>query len=592
VKRIPFALLSLSALLLGSTARAEEGRFDAQVFRPSAAPRDLVMVPKTEVIGSMSPVIGMYYDVSLDPLALVNKDTGQTLHAVAARMNLTAMAGIGFFDWFDVTMAMPFVIWQSSDNLRSVGTEGPITTPALGDMRLSTKVALPYLNRKEEVKSGFGMALQGNINLPTGNQNAFASDGALSGGGGVIIDYRFGFGLLLATNLGVWVRPEHQFAGVKIGDMAQFGVAGEMYVVQRWGLSVIGEVYGYPSLTSFPDSPKQTPAEVLLGIRWQTKQGITITFGGSFGAACGFGAPAIRFFNSITWQPKNSAEQEEINRLMEREEDDNDHDGMIGKIDKCPDKPGLPANFGCPDVDTDEDGIMDREDECRELPAGPHGKRGCPLAYVKGDEIIILDQVHFATDKDIILDESIPVLEEVARVLSQHADIREVKIEGHTDVRASDAYNMNLSQRRVDSVKQALVQRGVDATRLIPIGFGHTQPLFDDKNCRGADEELTPECRAMTSKNRRVVFKITRFGAPPPKPIVGGSDAAVLPSGQTTLPSQGALPKGGTLPRGGTLPGQGVLQEGSAIESSPVLPNNSGTQNGGALPKGGVLPRK
>jgi hypothetical protein len=191
------------------------------------------------------------------------------------------------------------------------------------------------------------MAVAGNVNLPTGNENAFTSDGVLTGGVTLITDYRFNFGLILATNLGLWLRPDTQFAGVRIGNMAQLGVAGEMYVVQRWGLSVIGEVYGYPSLTSFPDSPKQVPAEALLGLRWQTKQGITITFGGSFGAACGFGSPAIRFFNGITFQPKSSREQEEINRLLMGDSYDLDHDGITGDADKCPDKPGSPERFGC-----------------------------------------------------------------------------------------------------------------------------------------------------------------------------------------------------------------------------------------------------
>ena len=73
-----------------------------------------------------------------------------------------------------------------------------------------------------------------------------------------------GRGLILAANGGIWFRPDRQLAGIRIGNMASFGVSAEAYVVQRWGLSVIGEVYGYPSLTSFPDKPKDIPAEVLL----------------------------------------------------------------------------------------------------------------------------------------------------------------------------------------------------------------------------------------------------------------------------------------------------------------------------------------
>ncbi|MFO0758717.1 MAG: OmpA family protein [Byssovorax sp.] len=598
------SLAALSALVVtlgGASARAEEGRFDAQTFRPSAAPRDLVMVQKSEVIGHLSPTIGLFTDFSFDPLVLVDKSTNQRIDAVVSRLQLTGMAGIGFFNWVDLTLSMPFVAWQSGGNLRAIGTEGSVQPSAAGDLRLQTKLALPFFNRKDEIKKGFGMAVTGNVNLPTGSVKAFAGDGVVTGGGSIIADYRFGIGLLLAANAGLWLRPDRQLAGIRIGNMASFGVSAEAYVVQRWGLSVIGEVYGYPSLTSFPDKPKDVPAEVLLGVRWMSKHGITITVGGSFGAACGFGSPALRLFNSITWQPKTSREQEEINRLLQQDQDDPDHDGLIGDTDHCPNAPGRPENYGCPEQDTDQDGVMDRDDECPDLAAGPRGKKGCPTAYIKGDEIAISDQVHFALDKDVILDDSKPILEDVAELLITHPELREVKIEGHTDVRASDAYNMNLSQRRVNSVMKYLVEeRGIDPSRLQATGLGHSQPVYDDTGCLGPDEGLSQTCLFMTSKNRRVVFRIMRRGAPPPRPLSGGdSNAAtlptkdgVLPTNAPTLPSQSNLPgkNDSVLGTKKVLPGS----EQHSLPDQQVLPTQKGTlPNGGnkVLPKSGT-PKK
>lgn len=607
MRRISALFLSLSAFLAGASAHAEEGRFDAQVFRPSAAPRDLVMVRKSEVIGNLSPVVGLYTDLGFDPLVLVNKDTDQAISAVAARLTLTPMAGIGFFNLFDVTLAVPLVAWQSGGNLRAIGTEGPVKSASLGDLRLSTKVSMPFLNRKDEIKKGFGMAIAGDLNLPTGDVNAFTGDGVVTGGASLIADYRFGIGAIISANGGVWIRPDRQFAGVRVGDMASFGLGAEVYVVQRWGLSVIGEVYGYPSLTKFPDSPTQVPAEFLLGARWQGKHGLSITVGGSFGAACSFGAPAFRLWSSITWQPEKSREQEEINRLKEQDEADPDHDGLIGDADHCPKEAGRPENFGCPDKDSDGDGVMDRDDECPDLAGGPHGKKGCPTVYIKGDEIVILDEVHFATDKDILLDDSKPIIEEVAEVLVQHPEIREVQIEGHTDIRATDAYNINLSQRRVNSVMKYLTEeRGIDPTRLQAKGFGHSAPIFDDTGCLGPDEGLDQNCRFMTSKNRRVVFRIMRRGAPPPRAISGAPDTnatslpskdAVLPSKDTVLPSECSSrdAQGRCIGQGGgILPNQGSVLPNRVLPSAPdhstpdhVLP---GKENS-TLPDKGVLER-
>lgn len=604
--RAAVAAIGLAAACVAGTASADEGRFDAQTFRPSAAPRDLVMVRKSEIIGHASPVVGLFSDLAFDPLVLIDKSTNQAINVVSSRLTLTAMAGIGLWNWLDFTAALPIIAFQDGGNMRAIGSEGKVAPSALGDLRFEAKLGLPFLHRKEDVKEGFGAALYGNVNLPTGDPAAFTGDGQVTGGGGAIIDYRFNFGLLVAANGGVWLRPDRQFAGARVGNMASFGVAAEMYVIQRYGLSVMGEVYGYPSMTKFPDDPAQIPAEGLLGIRYQSKWGLTVTVGGSFGAACSFGAPAMRLWSSITWQPKTSREQEEINRLMQKDSDDPDHDGLIGPADRCPQAPGRPENQGCPDTDTDGDGVSDREDDCPDLPSNARGRGGCPGAFMKGDEIVIMDQVHFATDKDIILDDSKPLLEDVYKVLFEHPEILQITIEGHTDIRAGDVYNQALSQRRVASVQKYLESKGIDPSRLSAKGYGHSQPVYDDSGCVQPDEELTPTCRFMTSKNRRVLFKIVKRGAPPPKPLTGadGKGTAlpqktpILPSSDPTIPTiqdpnhKGDAPpgQGGVLPGkdNGALPNKGVLQKGNEATQLPQqgpLPKNEST-----LPSQGVLP--
>jgi len=246
---------SLVTCLAAAPASAQEKRFDAEVFQPSAGPRDLVMVQKSEVIGHLSPTLGLYADVELNPLSLItNPSSGQDVQAVTQRLTVTPMAGIGFFNWLDVTAALPLIGYQTGGNLREIGTEGSVQSSAVGDLRLSVRVAIPYLNRKNDVKSGFGLAVAGNVNLPTGSVAAFTSDGVVTGGPVVIADYRFGFGLLLAANTGLWLRPSTDFAGIKIGSMASAGVAAEQYVWQSKGVSVVGEVYGYPTLTKFPQA--------------------------------------------------------------------------------------------------------------------------------------------------------------------------------------------------------------------------------------------------------------------------------------------------------------------------------------------------
>ena len=106
-------------------------------------------------------------------------------------------------------------------------------------------------------------------------------------------------------------------------------------------------------------------------------------------------------------------------------------------------------------------------------------------------------EISFETNKDIILTGSYPDLNSAAEIIKQYAAyIGEIEIEGHTDSRGSDAFNMDLSQRRANSVKKYLVDQGVPEDKLKAVGYGETRPKV---------KETGPETLLM---NRRVEFKV------------------------------------------------------------------------------------
>ncbi len=185
---------------------------------------------------------------------------------------------------------------------------------------------------------------------------------------------------------------------------------------------------------------------------------------------------------------------------------DTDSDGVTDDADQCPTDPAGehpdPMRAGCPDPDGDHDGVTDHQDQCPTEPAGAHpdpARPGCPQwVVVQEHEIEISQQVHFATDQSVILQESFPILQAVANELAAHPEIRSVSIEGHTDDAGSAGHNRGLSRRRARSVLTWLVQHGVDRGRLTSSGYGNARPL---------DRAGTPEARAA---NRRVEFHIVR----------------------------------------------------------------------------------
>lgn len=93
--------------------------------------------------------------------------------------------------------------------------------------------------------------------------------------------------------------------------------------------------------------------------------------------------------------------------------------------------------------------------------------------------------IHFDTNKASVKDQYLNELAELSDVMKKYPDLK-VMIEGHTDSIGNDDFNMKLSQKRADSVKDHLVRIfGIDASRLEAIGYGETRPVEDNNTMEG-----------------------------------------------------------------------------------------------------------
>jgi OOP family OmpA-OmpF porin len=180
---------------------------------------------------------------------------------------------------------------------------------------------------------------------------------------------------------------------------------------------------------------------------------------------------------------------------------DRDGDGIPDNIDKCPDEPedkdGFQDQDGCPDLDNDNDGVPDLQDRCPNMP-GPLENQGCPKQYkmiiVTREKIQITQQIKFQTAKsDIVGRDSFEILDEVAQALRDNAQIKKIRVEGHTDSVGGDEYNLELSQRRADEVKAQLLKRGVEPERMEAVGYGKTRPIATNATASGRQENRRTE---------------------------------------------------------------------------------------------------
>jgi OmpA-OmpF porin, OOP family len=106
-----------------------------------------------------------------------------------------------------------------------------------------------------------------------------------------------------------------------------------------------------------------------------------------------------------------------------------------------------------------------------------------------------LDDVLFDFDKSNVKPEAGAILDRLVAFMNENKD-KKVSLAGHTDSVGTEAYNLRLSERRVNSVKDYVVKKGVDTSRISGQGFGESKPIADNKTAEGR------------SKNRRVEIKV------------------------------------------------------------------------------------
>jgi OOP family OmpA-OmpF porin len=142
-------------------------------------------------------------------------------------------------------------------------------------------------------------------------------------------------------------------------------------------------------------------------------------------------------------------------------------------------------------TDSDGDGVLDQVDRCPDTPTGVAvDAYGCPR---QGS--ITLEGVGFELNSATLTVDSRQVLDAVAADLKKYPRLK-IELQGHTDSTGSDAYNLQLSQKRADAVRAYLIEQGVAPSQLTAKGYGESQPIADNS---------TPEGRAA---NRRVVMKV------------------------------------------------------------------------------------
>jgi outer membrane protein OmpA-like peptidoglycan-associated protein len=132
--------------------------------------------------------------------------------------------------------------------------------------------------------------------------------------------------------------------------------------------------------------------------------------------------------------------------------------------------------------------------------AGPASNNGCPeVVITKNAEEALSEHANdilFNTGKSTFKTGVSGKLDLIAEVMMTYNKAT-FSIDGHTDSTGSEAINKKVSQKRANAVRDYLIKRGVDSSRVQAVGVGQSKPLSSNKTSAGR------------AKNRRVEIRVT-----------------------------------------------------------------------------------
>jgi cysteine-rich repeat protein len=513
-----------AAMLIAAISISSESSARAQMKTDGFRVDRFEMAPSVEdglVLQDPSVLRHMVWSVNAtlgftNTILRVVPETSSTpsVDVVGPRLSAYLDFAIGVGERFEINASLPFALAQATESGVAAGImlKEAAGTTAVGDGRVGGSVLI-YGRR-----TGPQLGLAATLTVPLGSEDSFTGDGGVGAETVVTAGYARP-GYRVVANGGVRFRPEADYVTSDQGTEL-IGRAGVIvpFASNRLQTSLELDLLARTSGNDRYDE-LGSPLLALLGARYHFEGGFRAGAGIGMGLTEAPGSPAVRTLITIGYSPDPKPKKPPGPLPPPL---DSDGDRISDNLDKCPgeseDLDGIADEDGCPDLDSDTDQIVDT------MPPEPQK----PLTLE--DVVTLPAPIEFYFDTAIMRPGAEVYLLQVLEVLQKHPEVLKIQIQGHTSSEGGAEYNMRLSNDRAKAVVAWLIDHGIDAKRLVPQGYGLSQPL--------APNDSEPN----RQKNRRVQFRILEQ-APGSRPI--GSQ----PSGPQPVGPQPAGPQpAGTRP--------------------------------------------
>jgi outer membrane protein OmpA-like peptidoglycan-associated protein len=444
-------LFLLSFLVFFSfTTQANVVGTHLQNFNPTTNGLDFVTVQSTKTLAPGEFNLGFWTNYAFNSLPFFKAPGVPSAQSFSEPNDKLLSAdfniGLGLTDFWDIGLSLPAVLDQSIDESLQLGS---YNDTGLTEIRLNSKYRFFQ-------KEDWALAAVASVNFDRIKNNPFSgNDSGPSWNLEGVFDYVIEPGLLWAVNIGYrW----HD-AGQAIPDSDVTPLSDQIiyssalsYFYERWNTHLIFEVFGSSFVENTPlaTDRKRSNLELLAGAKYQMTPKLSAHGGVTTEGYHGLASPDFRIYFGLNW--------------------------LVGPIEPRP--------------------IIEPVAQPIQQPvAAPQ----MVVVEEPPSEVIVLSSINFDTKSDEMTGASRRDFQAtIDRIKNNSQVLRKIIVEGHTDSRGTDAYNLGLSLRRANSVSRVLKSELPSAVVVEGVGKGESRPV---------DRNDTETGRAA---NRRVELKIYR----------------------------------------------------------------------------------